>query len=510
MIVIAVIKKNIIFGIIGQGLLLLLSLIAARFVFRELGAEVLGIISFSVTLTFLLITLSDMGMSLLITREVAANRHHDRQYVEELVGTAATISWLAFLVSGMLVVTIAPWLITHWLKIDITDHASATLSLQMIASAMLLAIPRAVYGAVLSGYERVDLWNVANFLVMALQQLGLILVLAAGGDLTQVAAWFVVSAIFSLLPFLYLASRLGGARLLLPLWKCGVLARNLRFALHLFVNSLSGFLITQVDKWTISKFLPLSLFGYYGFIQGLVSKSGIVPGAIAGAAFPALSSSVMTQPDNIWRTQYRKLQDLTCYVYFPVLAAVATLGIIVTRFVFNANVTELVWLPLLILSIGQYLLGLLSVPYWLTIAVRRPDISLRSNLWAFLLVMPVTVALTYRYGLIGAAVSFVLYAVWQLIYFVPRFCAQCLGTPPSLWYLHTGFFFAIGLAAYGLPWLGAWVLGQGLTMIGLVGTYVLGSFMFLLIGWFRVGPDLKDSLLHFFQALKDRTKQQRD
>jgi len=79
-------KQNIIVGIVFQGLLLLLSLIATRFVFRELGAEILGIISFCLALTALFITLSDMGLSVFIAREVAAYRHRDALYVEELVG----------------------------------------------------------------------------------------------------------------------------------------------------------------------------------------------------------------------------------------------------------------------------------------------------------------------------------------------------------------------------------------------------------------------------------------
>ena len=496
------IRRNIVFGLLGQGVLLLLSLIATRFVFHELGAEVLGIISFAVTLTFLFITLSDMGMSLLIGREVAAHRRRDMAYVRELVGAVVALSWAAFAVSVLLVVTLAPVLIDRWLQIEVIERASASLALQVISVALLLAIPRAVYGAVLSGFERVDLWNIANVLAMAMQQIGLILVLSMGGGLYQVAAWFAVSAILGLLPFLYFVQRLGGYTLLVPVWRFAAIVRNLRFAMHLFANSLTGFLVTQVDKWTISRLLPVSMLGYYSFAQGLVSKGGIVPGVIAHAAFPALSSSIATMSDGVWHTQYRKLQDFTCYVYFPVSAAVAMLGIVVTRIIFNAEVVKLVWLPLLLLSIGQYLLGLINVPYWLAIALKRPDISLRANLWAFVVVIPATVLLVYQYGLVGAALASILYAAWQFFYFIPRFCTECLEAPALEWYRQSGSFLAIGLAAYGLPWLGASLLGQGLSFPGLLGAYALGTIVFLLAGWFRVGPDLRSSLLHSVQAFK--------
>jgi O-antigen/teichoic acid export membrane protein len=443
-----------------------------------------------------------MGMSVFIAREVAAHRHNDQPYVKDLVGTVSAISWLAFLASSALVIAFAPWLIDHWLQIEVTNRTSATHALQMISIGLLLAIPRAVYAAVLPGYERVDLWNVANLLAVAVQQLGLILVLAAGGDLLHVAAWFGISAVLGLLPFLYLVYRVGGVRLLFPAWRIRILLRNMRFASHLFASSLSGFLVTQVDKWTISRFLPVSLLGYYSFAQGLVSKGGIVPGAIASAAFPVLSSGITGQPDSVWRAHYHKLQDFTCYVYFPVSAAVAMLGIVVTKFIFNDEVAELIWLPLLLLSIGQYLIGQMSVPYWLAIAAKRPEITLHANLWAFLFVIPAAVFLAYRYGLTGAAIASVLYAIWQLLYFIPRFCSQCLGSHASLWYRQAGSYFIIGLLAYGLPWSGAWIIGEGLSLTGLIGSYILGSLAFLLAGWFLVGPDLRTSLLHSLRALR--------
>lgn len=486
-------KRNIAFGLLGQGLLLLLSLSATRFVFHELGAEVLGIISFSVTLTFMFILLSDMGMSLLITREVAAKRDQDAKYVEQLVGAVVAVSWTAFLVSAALALVLAPWLIDRWLQMETLDRASAVLALQMISVALLLAIPRAVYGAVLSGYERVDLWNVANVSAVSLQQIGLIAVLAAGGGLMHVAAWFCVSAILGILPFLYWVGRVGGVRLLRPRWGVSVLSRNLRFVAQLFANSLSGSVATQVDKWAISRFLPVSQLGFYGFAHGLASKGGIVPGAIANAAFPALSSMTV-HGGEAWRAQYDKLQDFTSYVYFPVVAAVAMLGIVVIRLVFNAEVVELLWLPLLLLSIGQYLLGLLNIPNWLAIAVKRPDIALRANLWALAIVIPPTVLLVYRHGMMGAAASSVIYAVWQLSYFVPRFCRECLQAPASRWYRRSASFLAIGLLAYGVPWLAGWSLGQGLSFSGLVGGYLAGTVLFLIGGWFRIRPDLRMSM----------------
>lgn len=491
------IKRNILIGLVGQGGLLVLSLLATRLVFRELGGEVLGIISFSITLTFLFIAISDMGLSLLVTREVAANRHSDAPYVEALVRMVGALSWFAFLVSALFVVFLAPILINRWVQIEITDISEATLALQVISIGLLLAIPRAAYGAVINGIERVDLWNLANLLAVTVQQVGLILVLASGGRLLNVAIWYCVSAVVGLFPFLYFIFRLCGIRFLAPKWSLAPLVRDVKFASHLFANSLTGLVMTQVDRWAISRFLPISLLGYYGFAQGLASKGGILPGVIANAAFPALSSMVTeTINEDNWRVQYHKLQEFSAYAYFPVSAAVAMLGIVVTNMVFNHKIVELIWLPLVLLSIGQYLLGLLNVPYWLAVALKRPDISLYSNLWAFLVVLPGVLILTYQYGLMGAACSPLLYAAWQLVYFVPRFSAHCMGAVSAQWYGHAGPFFVIGMFSYSLTWLSAWLFGMGLTVVGLVSAYILGTIFFLVLGWHQIGQELKNTIIH--------------
>jgi len=489
-------KQNIIVGIAFQGLSLLLSLIATRFVFRELGAEVLGIFSFSFVLTAFFITLSDMGLSVFIAREVAAYRHRDGLYVEELVGGAIIISWVAFLISAVLVIVLASWLVDGWLHIEKINRSAAIHAIQVISVSLLLAVPRAVYGAVVAGYERIDALSIANFLVVALQQIGLIVVLSAGGGLLHIVGWFVISAIVGLVSFVYLACRFGGFGLLRPRLKLSALLHNLRLASHLFVNSFLEHVLTQIDKWMVSKFLPVGQLGYYGFVQAMVSRGTIVPSSIASASLPALVASAHELDVNASHARYRKLQDLTCYAYMPVSAAVAMLGIILIGKVFDAEIAELAWRPLVLLVIGQYLLGLITVPRWLAVARGRQDIALHSNLWAMGIVAPLAVLLVARYGLFGAAASSVLYGIWQLLYFVPRFCAQCLGSPVFPWYRHAGIFLVAGVMAYGVPWFGASMVGEGLTLEGLSSAYLLGTLIFLIAGWFHVEPDLRSTLLH--------------
>jgi hypothetical protein len=162
-------KRNIVYSLGGQGLVMVLSLIATRLIFHELGDEVLGIIYFAVTVTFALIVFSDMGISPTISREVAVYRHSEPSYVQDLVRTTSLILWGVYLLSCMAVYWFVPVLSEQWLNLQHTDTRIATQAMQLISFSLLLAIPRALYASVINGHERVDLANIANVAATVLQ-----------------------------------------------------------------------------------------------------------------------------------------------------------------------------------------------------------------------------------------------------------------------------------------------------------------------------------------------------
>ncbi len=485
-------KRNILSNMSGQAILMVLSLVSTHLVFHKLGADVLGVIYFSVTVTFVLITLSDMGLSPTVTREIAAHRLSDKRYVSDLVGSSAALAWTTYAASCLVVALFAPLLVRHWLQIESISHQETVIAFMAISASLLLAIPRAVYGAVIAGNERMDAWNIANVAAVGLQQLGMILVLAIGGKLYDVSIWYVVSGLAGLSIFGAMALRHSG----IPPWRLSYrwapLRQNLHFGSRLFANTMVGYFVGQADKWIVSKLLAASQLGFYGVAQGLVSKGGMVPGAIASAAFPALSTGVGSKDRSGWMTQYHKLQDFCSYLYIPVSAAVAMLGIIVMRYVLNPEVVQSIWPALLFLAIGQLLLGLQYVPYMLTLAMKRPEISLRANLWTLVISVPAAILLTIYFGLAGAAFSVILSSALHMFYFIPRFSAECLKTSGWKWFRMSGFLTALGFLSYGLPWLVLWMMGRGLDTYGLVVAYVFGSIVFLLVGWHVIGPELKD------------------
>ncbi len=498
-------KRNILSNMSGQAILMVLSLVSTHLIFHRLGGDILGVIYFAVTVTFVLITISDMGIAMALTREMAAHRHDDRGYVSDLVGSSLVVAWVTYGMSFSLIAFLSPFLIRYWLQAVSSDHHVTTISFVVISGSLLLAIPRTIYSAVIAGTERMDMWNVANVAAVGIQQLGMVLVLGFGGTLYAVAMWYAISGFIGLVIFGAMAGMLSGISPLRMSYRWDVIRRNLHFGTRLFANSIAGYFVGQLDKWIVSKLLPASMFGYYGVAQGLVSKGGMIPGAIAAAALPAFSASVANRERSEWMTQYHKLHDFCSYIYIPVSAAVAMLGIIVITLVLNADVVQKIWPTLVFLAIGQLLLGLQYVPYMLTVAMKRPEISLRANVWTLVISVPLAILLTIRFGTAGAAFSIILSSALYLFRFIPRFSAECLNTSGWKWFRMSGLLTALGFLSYGLPWSGLWIMGRGLDPYGLVVAYVFGSIVFLLVGWRVIGPELKDLVRNQLQSFGIKT-----
>lgn len=489
-------KRNILHSIVTQVVTMIVTLVSTKLVFASLGAEVLGIVNFAVMITFLLILVADLGLTQMLTREVSAHRNDGNGYVVSFIRAVSLITWAAFSSALILIVIAIPIFSDKWLHFENMPKEVVSEALILIAAGMLCAMPRAVYGAVINGYERIDLWNNITLTFSLVQQVGVAIVVMSGGGVLILGWWYFAVGALSLIPSALLVVRLAGPYSVRPKWFSSVLARNLRFGIVLFANSLTGYFSTQADKWVIAKLQPVSALGYYGFIQGLVGKGAVIPGAIATAAFPSLANSAGIS-DRTIKVKYQKLQDLTCFIVLPISTGVAMLGIIATEFVFGVVIMHELWLALIFLSLGQMLLGFLYIPSWFAVAMKQPGISLRTNLWAVVIVTPIIIVLTANYGLIGAAFSSVVFSLWHWVYFIPQFSKHCLKSETLGWYQRSFRFLLIGLVAYGGTWTLAWYNGAGLAPFPLLLAYTAGTIFYLFAAWFVLTLELRQALTKF-------------
>ncbi len=445
-------SRNILYNFLGQALVIALGFVAARFVFRQLGDDALGIIYFTLTLQAVLFAVLEMGICSTAVREVAAHVGDDPGYVRDLARTAGLFYWSACLLLAAGVYWGAPLLVTRWIHLRAMDAPTATRMVQILGLGGLLVLPRSLYGSFLRGVERMELTNAIDVSTAALQQGGIILILTLGRPAVSVAYWIAASSVLDTLAYACASARVVSLRGLLPGYSPAVVKRNAGFSARMMSISLLALLHTQSDKVVLSALLSVGILGYYSFIYGLASRASLLTAAVAQAVFPSFSA-FFSRADRVGvMRQYWKVQDLVCLGTVPLFGAIIFSAPPLLALVFTGEVARRLLVPLTLLSLGFYLQGALVVPYVVSLAAGKPGISVRMNAWAVGVTVPATVACVYFFGLVGAGAACVVYHLFASAYAVPRICSDCLHIPALHWYTHLGRIVALATLTYGLAW----------------------------------------------------------
>lgn len=209
-------SRNIAWNLGGQALLVILALLAVRLVFRRLGADVVGLILFTQTVNLVLVSLLELGIVAITVREVAAHFAGDRGYVDRLLRTAGLFYWGAYLLLAAALLLIAPFAVRHWINLTTLDRQLATELMRILGLGSLLLLPRSLYASLFRGLQRMAVVNVIEVGAIALQQLGILVIVLAGGGVLRIAAWIALSYLVSLIAYLAAAARTVGWRSLVP------------------------------------------------------------------------------------------------------------------------------------------------------------------------------------------------------------------------------------------------------------------------------------------------------
>ncbi len=486
--------KNLIYNVAGQGAVLLLSLVAVRFVFRRLGDDVFGIIFFNLVLTAVLASALELGISSTLVREVSSRHDSEPAYIRQLIRTASTVYWAAGVLLVAVIWITAPLLVTHWLNLKTIDPGTAATTLRILSGTALVVLPKGLYTSIFRGRQMMGLNNAIDVGTAIAQQAGILALLVSGRGVYFVAAWISASAILGIATYVGVAARFFGWASLAPSFSMDVVRRNVGFTRHMMVISLLSLVHVQAAQVIVSKLVPVGEFGFYGFASSTVNRATFVTGAAAQAALPSFSSLYAADDRPGLLQQYRKLQDLVCYGTLPLFGGICFAAIPVFSYVFNAGVAASLLLPTAFLALGSWMNATINMPYILSLAVGRPQIAARLNLYALFAVLPVTALLIWRLGLPGAGFSWVFYHLFAYAYIVPRICRECLASEPWSWYLHVAKVLGLAAITYGPAWLLLNLLGTS-SLVFAVLAYAAGTVVFGLGAYLMIGPDLRQTLL---------------
>ncbi len=471
-----------------------------KFIFKQLGPDVFGIIYFNITLTAVVTSVLELGISATSVREVSRHFGSEPLYIRSFVQTTSFIYWGLALLVLCIVFLSAPVLVEKWINLTTIDPSSASTMVRILGISTAVVLPRALYTSLFRGRQRMGVNNSIDVAAAIAQQLGIVIVLRAGGGVFAVAEWISLGAVAWVLAYIVVAARVFGCAALVPKLDLEVVKRNARFAGLMMSNSLLSLVHTQADKVIVSKLLPIADFGFYGFAWATVGRAGFVTTAITQAAFPSLSSLFASGDHPSLLRQYRKVQDLVCFGTLPMFAAICFAAVPAYTYLFNPAVAARLLLPTSFLVLGTFMNAAINTPYVVSLAMGKPQIAVRSNVLALFIVLPVTATLIAFYGIEGAAFSWVFYHLFTYLYMVPRICRECLELPSWRWYLNVARPLGLAAVAYGVGWFVVAAAGS-FSLPALALGYVAASVAFAAGAYALIGADLRDTLTNLRQTL---------
>jgi O-antigen/teichoic acid export membrane protein len=486
-------SKNIVYNVIGQGLSLILSFVAVRFIFRGLGGDALGLIYFNQSVSVALMLALELGIYKTTVREVASHYTANPLYIRQLIGTATSFYWLAYVVLATVSYFAVPALIHHWVHLETLDQITATRVMRILILGTLLNLPRGLYDSLLLGLERMSYTNILRLGTVAVQQFGIFLVLLLHGSLFDVAYWIVACWLLGLVTYFVACARLFSWRSLLPCFSASVVKSNWAFSAHAFTISVSGWFLGETDKFVIARLLPLGVMGTYTVAKGAVSRCSMLTVAINEATYPHLSALFKANDLDRFRAQYQKLQDLVCLAILPIYAAMPFVAPPIFSFMFTPQVGRMLLLPVTILAVGSYLYGTVTILNVAALAAGKPDIMAKLNYFAVFIVVLGYIVFIRFFGLAGAGLGWALYPLLAFAYSVPRTCRECLGVSVGAWFARMVKIFGLGGATYGLAWFIVYCRGA-LTPVWLFSAYLLATLAFLVAAYLIMTEELRESL----------------
>lgn len=405
-------RSNLISNFAGRIWIALTGILFVPVYIHYLGIEVYGIIGFFIGLqTFL--SLLDLGISPTLNREIArlsAFGDKNRE-MRDLSRTLEILCLAVGLVTCVIALALSPLVAKYWLRPEQLSPETITQALMLMSVSFVFQWMINFYTGGLMGLQRQKLYNLLNCIGVTVRAGGAVLILAfVSASVQAFLLWqgFATLLILILMAAAYWKCLPGGeskskfrSDLLRGVWK---------YAAGMTRISLVALILTQTDKFILSRLLTLENFGYYTLAATLAGTAiGTITGSVAGVYFPKFSRLVALEDEKSLKTIYHWSCQVMSVFLLPVMVVVAFFSFeILLLWTGNEKIAQNAWLLLTLAAIGTGLHGLMHLPYFMQLANGLTKLAFWQNVVAIVLLIPFMIFTTLRYGAVGGALTWVI------------------------------------------------------------------------------------------------------
>lgn len=432
-----VIKRNIVANFGGSLWAGLMGLLFVPLYIRFLGIEAYGLMGLFATLLAILGML-DMGLSATLTREMARLTVQEGKAPEmrDLVRTLEIPYWAVGLLISVIVILLSPFIAYRWVNAEKLSPKSVQTAIMIMGLAVAFEWPIGLYSGGLMGLQRQVLLNGITALMVTIRGLGAVLILwLVSPTIEAFFSWQIVVSVVHAGSIAFCLWRSLPDAAETPRFRYQLLLRVWRFAAGMTGISVLATILMQMDKVILSRMLSLEMFGYYTLASVVAMTLYRFSGPVFSATYPRLTNLVALGATEEIKGLYHDAAQFVSVTVFPAAVVVALFSeeilLLWTRSPVTVGNTHLL---VSVLVAGTAINGILNIPYALQLAYGWTRLAFLGNLVSVLLLAPLIIALTKRYGALGAASVWVILNVGYILVSIPILHRRFLPAEKWRWY----------------------------------------------------------------------------
>lgn len=412
----SLLAKNTFWNVLGQGLPLLVGLVAIPMLVHGLGTDRFGVLAIA-WMVIGYFSIFDFGLGRALTKLTAEKLGMGEiKEIPELIWTALLLMGALGIIGGLVMAGISHWLVYSVLNVPVELQKETLDAFYLLAWSIPLVIGTVGLRGVLEAYQRFGLVNAVRIPLGVWTFIGPVVALQYSESLYPVVATLVAGRLVALVV------HFGLCFYVVPALQKGIAAkRRLIFPLISFggwmtLSNIVGPVMVYMDRFLIGAIISMAAVAYYTTPYEVVTKLWMIPIALVGVLFPAFSSTFVNDKATTVNLFDRGVKYIFI-VMFPIMLVIMTFAYdglelwLGTEFAEN-GFTILQWL-----TVGVFVNSLARVPFALIQGAGRPDIIAITHLLELPLYLVLLWWLLKVYGIEGAAAAWTIRIIIDTVIF---------------------------------------------------------------------------------------------
>lgn len=398
------IARQSLLNFMGLTLPILLALVSIPYTIRGLGTERFGILTVAWTAVGYF-SLFDLGLAAALTKIVAEKlAAHQADEIPSIAWTGEILMLLLGVAGGVILALITPLLTYRVLNIPSAYEREGLYSLYLIAFSIPWVIGAAGLRGLLEAHQRFGAVNALRVPMGVFTYLAPLAVLPFSKSLVPVVAALVLGRVAAWVAHLLVCFREIPSLVRRPVLRRDLFGMLAQYGGWVTASNISSTLMTYLDRFLIGAAISMAAVTYYTTPYDTITRVWLVPSAILGALFPALSATFVQDRERTSRLFDQGIRVLFL-VIFPITLVVVTLAREGLGLWLGGEFAVQSARVLQLLAVGVFINSIGMVPGAGLQGIGRPELTGKLNMVELPFYVAVLWVMLRMWGIEGAAVA---------------------------------------------------------------------------------------------------------